>query len=379
MHIHGVIRLDRKTKNLAKRLRPGDIALIHHADLDATAAEMLLERKTAAVINADCSISGRYPNAGPKILLEAGIPILDNVGDEIFGLAREGEKIVIEGATVYSKGTRLAEGEELTIEKVERLLDAARENLGSELHRFVENTLSYVEKEKTVLIDSQRFPELKTQIRGKHVLMLVRGPGFKEDLNSIRGYLREVKPILIGVDGGADALLDMGLKPHIIVGDMDSVSDEALKSGAELLVHAYTDDRPAPGLARIQSLGLKALVVPLTGTSEDLAMLIAYEKGAEIIIAVGSHSSLEDFLDKGRGGMSSTFLVRLRVGSRLVDAKGVNRIYRSKPRKTEILILLAAFVLLFLTVLAVSPAAKDMLEGLMNNLRVILLKLRLIF
>jgi len=379
MNVHGTIRLDKKTKNLAKRLQPGEIALIDHMDIDAVSAEMLLERGVVAVVNASSSISGRYPNAGPKILLEAGVPILDCVGEEVFGLVRENDRVVIEGSVLHRKGTILAEGEELTLEKAEKLLEAARENLGNELHRFVENTLSYVEKEKAVLLDVQRFPELRNQMRGKHVLMVIRGPGFKDDLQSIRGYLREVKPVLVGVDGGADALLAMGLKPHIIVGDMDSVSDEALHSGAELIVHGYTDGRPAPGLARVEKLDLPCCVIPLTGTSEDLAMLLTYEKGAELIVAVGSHSSLEDFLDKGRGGMSSTFLVRLKVGARLVDAKGVNRLYRAKPRKTEMLMLGAACALLVITVLAVSPAAQDMLQGLLNNLRVLLLKLRFIF
>ena len=379
MHVHGTIRLDKTTKNLAKRLRRGEIALIDHTDIDATSAEMLIERGVAAVVNAAQSVSGRYPNAGPGILLDAGVPILDAVGGEVFSLVREGQRVEIEGNALHCDGVVLAEGEELTPEKLTEELAAARRNLGSELHKFVENTLSYLDKEKSVLLDTPRFPPLRTQMRGRHVLVVVRGAGFKEDLRIIRGYLREMKPVLIGVDGGADALIEMGRKPHIIVGDMDSVTDEALRCGAELVVHAYADGGKAPGLARIQRLGLRAQVVPLTGTSEDLAMLLAHEKGAELIVAVGAHSSLEDFLDKGRGGMSSTFLARLKVGSRLVDAKGVSRLYRGRLRKTEVVMLLAACVIVLLTVWSVSPTAQEILQGLLNNLIALTLRLRFIF
>ena len=379
MHVHGTIRLDKTTKNLAKRLRRGEIALIDHTDIDATSAEMLIERGVAAVVNAAQSVSGRYPNAGPGILLDAGVPILDAVGGEVFSLVREGQRVEIEGNALHCDGVVLAEGEELTPEKLTEELAAARRNLGSELHKFVENTLSYLDKEKSVLLDTPRFPPLRTQMRGRHALVVVRGAGFKEDLRIIRGYLREMKPVLIGVDGGADALIEMGRKPHIIVGDMDSVTDEALKCGAELVVHAYADGSDAPGLARIQRLGLQAQVVPLTGTSEDLAMLLAHEKGAELIVAVGAHSSLEDFLDKGRGGMSSTFLARLKVGSRLVDAKGVSRLYRGRLRKTEVVMLLAACVIVLLTVWSVSPTAQEILQGLLNNLIALTLRLRFIF
>ncbi len=376
MHIHGTVRLDKKTKNLAKRIRQGEIALIDHQDLDTTSAEMLRDCGVAAVVNASKSISGKYANAGPRILLDSRISILDDVGQEAFNVVKEGEKVEIRGNYIYKNGIVIAQGELLTSDKVNELLEAARENLSRELLKFVENTLTFVEREKADLLSSHQYPELRTNFNGRHALIVVRGPGFKEDLQIVRGYIRDIRPVLIGVDGGADALLEMGFKPNIILGDMDSVSDDALRCGAELIVHAYAKDSKAPGLERVANLGLEAKVIPQTGTSEDLALLLAYEKGAELIVAVGAHSCLEDFLDKGRGGMSSTFLVRLKVGSRLVDAKGVSRLYRIKPRKQEIIMLVAAFALLFLVVLSVSPTAKDLLDSLLNNIRVLLLKLR---
>lgn len=368
MQVKGTVRLDKRTKNLAKRLRPGDIALIDHEDIDSTAAQMLVEARTAAVINASKSCSGRYPNLGPRLLLEAGIRIVDNAGDDLFKGLREGEQIEIVDGSIRRNGQSLVQGEVLTLERAEKLMEEARENLGNELEQFAENTLSYVTKEKSILLDPTSLPDVATPINGRHALVVVRGETYKEDLAIIRAYIRDVKPVLIGVDGGADALIEMGLKPDVIIGDMDSVSDSALRCGAELVVHAYTDGK-APGMARMEDLGLQASVCAVPGTSEDLALLLAYEKGAELIVAVGTHSHLIDFLDKGRRGMSSTFLVRLKVGNRLVDAKGVSKLYRATPTGKHFVLLTVAAIVVILTVIVLSPALRDRIQTMMDDLR----------
>jgi uncharacterized membrane-anchored protein len=366
--IKGTVRLDKRTKDLAKRLKPGDIALIDHEDIDATAAQMLVEARVQAVVNAAKSCSGRYPNLGPSVLLEAGIPIIDNAGTDLFKGLREGERIQILGGAISRGGEAIAHGEALTLERAMKLLENSKANLGAELEKFAENTLTYVTREKSLLLDPTNLPEVSTVINGRHALVVVRGETYREDLAIIRTYIRDMKPALIGVDGGADALLEMGCKPDMIIGDMDSVSDSALKCGAELIVHAYTTGQ-APGLARVESLGLKARVCAVPGTSEDLALLLAYEKGAELIVAVGTHSHLIDFLDKGRRGMSSTFLVRLKVGNRLVDARGVSKLYRAQPSVRYIgLLALAAFVAVF-TVIALSPTVQDRMQMMMHDFR----------
>ena len=324
MQIKGTVRLDSRTKNLARRLKPGDIALIDHEDIDSTAAQMLVDARVKAVINAAKSCSGRYPNLGPHLLLSAGILVVDNVGRDLFKALREGELLELRGGSVYRNGMEIVQGDLLTIERADMLLEESKAHLGAVLEKFAKNTLSYVTQEKSLLLDPTNLPAVKTSINGRHALVVVRGETYKEDLAIIRTYIRDMKPVLIGVDGGADALMEMGLAPDIIVGDMDSVSDATLGCGAEIIVHAYTNGR-APGLARVESLGLDAAVCAVPGTSEDLALLMAYEKGAELIVAVGTHSHLIDFLDKGRKGMSSTFLVRLKVGNRLVDARGVSK------------------------------------------------------
>ncbi|MHB0912180.1 MAG: putative cytokinetic ring protein SteA [Armatimonadota bacterium] len=363
--ISGKVRVDKKTKHLAMRLQKGEIAVIDHADIDSTCARMLVERKAGAVINASPSISGRYPNTGPAMLLSAGIPVLDKVGIEAMLLLSEGDEVVIDGKTVTRNGEVVCTGIPLTNKLVADLTAASRENLSVELEKFAQNTLRYIQEEKFLILDPVDVPELKTRIFGRHALIVVRGEGFKEDLAIIKSYLQDVRPVLIGVDGGADALLRLGFKPEMIVGDMDSVSDEALTCGAEIVVHAYGNgERKAPGLARVKKLGVDAAVFSVQGTSEDMAMLLAYERGAELIVAVGTHSHLIDFLDKGRAGMASTFLTRLKVGSKLVDAKGVSRLYRRGPGAREIAMLLVAAAVPVVVVALQSPAVRTWLKYL---------------
>jgi uncharacterized membrane-anchored protein len=338
----GRVLKDRRTKNLTRRLRAGDVAFIHHTDLDTTAARSLVDCQVAAVVNAAPSISGRYPNRGPSILIEAGIPLLDNVGSEAFEAAPDGKSATLaEDVLRFEDGT-CAQGTLLTAERVVEMMEAARANLSVELDNFARNTLEYLNNEKALLFDPIDVPRLKTSFQDKHVLIVVRGEGYKDDLALLKEYLRDVNPVLLAVDGGADALLEARLKPHIILGDMDSVSDAALRCGAELIVHGYAkgDARGAPGLERIEKLGLAATVFHASGTSEDVAMLLADELGAQLLVAVGTHFSLEDFLDKGRKGMASTFLTRLRIGSKLVDARGIARLWRGSRLNVGAILLL---------------------------------------
>jgi len=361
MRIRGTARVDRRTKNLIHRIAPGEIAVISHTDLDAPCASALAARRVAAVINAQRSLSGRFPHAGPGVLVRAGIPLLDNVGDYVMGQVREGEALEIVGGAIYSDGALIATGQLITEPLLRRQLEEARRNVTGELARFVENTLSYVSQEQGLLFEPSSLPELRTRIKGRHCLIVVRGPGAAQDLRAIHSYLRTMRPVLIGVDGGADLLLQEGYRPEIIIGDMDSVSDEALRCGAELIVHAYPDGT-APGLPRLEGLGLRAAVLASRGTSEDVAMLVAYEKEAELIAAVGTHFSLVEFLEKARGGMSSSFLVRLKVGSILVDAKGISRLYPSARAGRLFLYLGLVAGIIMLVLIMAAPAIRTTLD-----------------
>jgi uncharacterized membrane-anchored protein len=342
--VSGVARLDRRTKRLTPRLRPGDIAVIDHVDLDRVSADHLVSSQVAAVVNAAPSTSGRYPNLGPGILLAAGIPLLDAVGDEVFGAVREGDVVRLHGARLYAGERLLAEGVLQDEASIGAAMAEARAGLATQLEAFAANTMEYLLKERDLLLDGIGIPQIRTPIEGRHVLIIVRGYHYREDLAALKSYIREYRPVLLAVDGGADALLEAGYAPDIVVGDMDSVSDAALTGGAEVVVHAYADG-VAPGLQRVQDLGVEAVVFPAAGTSEDVAMLLADESGAALIVAVGTHATLLEFLDKGRQGMASTFLTRLRVGGKLVDAKGVSRLYRTRISAWSLVALVAATLL----------------------------------
>ena len=359
--VSGVARLDRRTKRLIGRLSPGDIAIIDHVDLDRVAAERLIEAGVAAVINAQPSISGRYPNLGPDLLVARGIPLIDNVGNQIFAAVKEGTRVRLEGDTLYAGDQAVATGTEQDAESISAQMAEARSGLATQLEAFAANTMEYMKRERALLLDGVGVPDVRTKFENRHVLVVVRGYNYKEDLASLRHYIREYKPVLVGVDGGADALLEAGYKPHVIVGDMDAASDEVLRSGAEVVVHAYPDGR-APGLARAQDLGLDAVTFPAFGTSEDIALLLADEKGAALIVAVGTHTTLAEFLDKGRGAMASTFLTRLRLGGKLIDAKGVRRLYRSRISSAALLLLVLAMLIAIAAALAVSEGGRSFLD-----------------
>ncbi|WP_328327054.1 putative cytokinetic ring protein SteA [Kribbella sp. NBC_00382] len=337
----GVVRLDRRTKNLTKRLKPGEIAVIDHVDLDRVSAEALVDCKVAAVVNVADSISGRYPNLGPEILVEAGIPLVDGIGREVFSVLHEGERVRLNDGILYRGEEVVAKGVVQDSASVAQLMDDARAGLSTQLEAFTANTLEYLRQERDLLLDGIGVPDVHTAMDGKHVLIVVRGYDYREDLVALRPYIREYRPVLIGVDGGADALVENGYVPDLIVGDMDSVKDETLKCGAEVVVHAYRNGH-APGSERLERLGVESIEFPATGTSEDVAMLLADSKGASLIVAVGTHNSLVEFLDKGRSGMASTFITRLRVGAKLVDAKGVGRLYRSRVSTLQVVALVVA-------------------------------------
>lgn len=347
----GRARIGRRTKDLIKRLEPGDIAVIDHEDLDRIAAEGLIEAKVGGIINAAASISGRYPNVGPLLIAAAGIPLLDHVGDDILDALDDGQTIRIEAGEVWAGPLLVASGERQTLQSLEETYEAAKVTMGDELERFAENTLEYMRRERNLILDTPELPELDIDLAGRHVLIVVRGHDYKDDLNALRtNYVREVRPVLVGVDGGADALLEVGLRPDVIIGDFDSVSNAALQCGAQLIVHAYAGGK-APGAERLDALGVPYTLFPSGGTSEDIAMLLAYEKRARLIVAVGTHASMVEFLDKGRAGMASTFLTRLKVGPILVDAKGVSRLYESRLRKRDLFLFLAAAMLVFAVIL----------------------------
>ena len=317
------------------------------------------------MVNASQSSTGRYPNLGPLILCSAGIPVIDDVGPEIMDVA-EGARVSLVDGHIYSldngHAAEIGKGRVLDLISVEKTLDQTKQTLASEIERFAENTIAYIKEERDVILEAARLPEVKTDFHGRQVLVVVRGYDYKDNLAALHSYIREMKPLLIGVDGGADALIDAGLKPDMIIGDMDSVTTEALLCGAELVVHAYPGGR-APGFERIDALGIPCVLFEASGTSEDIAMLLAYEHGAELLVAVGTHANLIEFMDKGRKGMASTFLTRLHVGPILVDAKGVSRLYAHGVKRRDLWFLVLAALVVMGIVVATSQPMRLYLES----------------
>lgn len=364
----GVARVGRRTKDLVKRLGPGEIAVIDHADLDRVAADGLIESGAVAVVNASSSITGRYPNGGPLRIVRAGLVLIDEAGSGLLTELADGSRITIDGGRVLAGERELAAGVRLEEEEIIRRMAQAELGIGAELEQFAANTLDYIRREATLTFAPLTLPELNTSFAGRHALVVVRGHDYRQDLRLLRPYIREYRPVLVAVDGGADALLELGLVPDIILGDFDSVSGRAMDVGAEHVHHVHPDGR-APGREELAAFGKPYQEFVVEGTSEDAAMLLAYEAGAKLIVAVGTHATMVEFLDKGRRGMSSTFLTRLRLGPMLVDAKGVTRLYEGKVRRADLGLLVAAALVAMLVITIVSEPTQVFLQGIWLTLR----------
>lgn len=371
MSIKGYAKKDKKTKNLIPRLNSGDIAVIYHQDIDEIAAMQLVEKKTVAVVNGCMSMSGKYPNQGPAVLCSAGIALIDNIGEEAFNTISENDILEIADGVLYRNNEPLCKAHWLTLDEVKKKMDYSYSNMKNTLQDFIDNTLDFAKKEKDIILEPVNLPTLRTKLSGRHALIVTRGKNYKEDLNAIKAYIKEMDPVLIGVDGGGDALLDFGLKPDIIIGDMDSVSDNCLKNCREIIVHAYPDGR-CPGMERITRLGLYAIKFPFPGTSEDIALILAFENKAELMVTVGSHTNMIDFLEKGRKGMASTFLVRMKVGYKVIDAKGVSELYKNKLRPFYFAVLFGAALFPIAIIARMSPQIQELYY-------LILLRIRLLF
>jgi uncharacterized membrane-anchored protein len=375
--VSGPARLGRRTKLLVRYLQRGDVAVIDHLDIDRVSAEELIAAGAVAVLNCKPSSSGSYPNLGPQLLVEAGVLLVDLPDDSLWRTLSDGDRVELRGGEVWraGKGERstdapLARGIVLDSARVRAETDARRREIGEALERFAHNTIEHMREERELLAGRIDLPRFATDFRDRSALVVVRGVGHQRDLRALRPFIRDMRPVLVAVDGGAEALLEVGLSPDMIVGDMDSASEAALRCGAELVVHSYPDGR-APGRARLDELGVPYKLVPAPGTSQDVAMLLAAEKGARLIVAVGSQFNLVEFLDRNREGMSSTFLTRLRIGEILVDAKGVSRLYHPRPGLTPLLVVIAAGLIAMVAVVWMTPALRDVVDLLWLRLQLL--------
>ncbi len=374
--VEGTVRVDRRTTGLLGQLRPGDIAVLDHLDLDRRTAEQLVEHRVAAVVNAGRFVSGRYPALGAEVLAKAGIALLDDVGPGVLA-TRSGAAGRLEGDVLLVGGKQVARGARLDLDAVLAQMDQARTGLATQLESFTHSTTEYLRREQELLLHGQGVPEVSTRIAGRPVVVVVRAFDHEADLRCIRRFIREQHPVLVGVDAGADVLRAARLKPDIVVIGEEGlarvpggsgervVSDEALRSAREVVVHADATDR-AVGADRLDRIGVRPLRVATSGTSEDLALLLADLKGASLVVTVGTHATLDEFLDRQRSGLASTFLTRLRVGSRLVDAKAVPEVYAGRVRLWHLAVVLLAALVALGAALSTSPDGARLLRDLQD-------------
>ena len=369
----GPVRVDRRTTTLMRRLRPGDIAVIDHLDLDRAHAEALLDRGVVAVVNVSPFISGRYPNLGPELLARSGVVLVDRVGPGAFSKLHDGTYARVHEGQVFVNDEVVLSGHQLSLDDVAAMMEEARGGLSTQLQSFTHNTTEFLRREQDLLLHGQGAPELRTKLAGRPVVVVVKGYDYREDLRRLRGYIREQRPLLVGVDAGADALLEAGHRADIVVvgeaglapgnrsGDVGTLSDKALRGAREVVLHTDRAGR-AVGSDRLDRLGVRSQEFAASGTSEDVALLLADLAGASLIVSVGTHATLDEFLDRHRSGMASTFLTRLRVGPKLVDAKGVPQLYSGRVRIWHLLLVLLAGVAALLVALAGTPAGHEWWE-----------------
>jgi uncharacterized membrane-anchored protein len=362
--LSGVARVDRRTDALLRRLKPGDIAVIDQVDLDRGTAEALAAMQVGAVINAAPSISGRYPNLGPEVLVDAGIPLVDSVGADAMHTIRDGSRIRVHEGVVFAGEVRLVEGIRQTVESVADAMVEAKSGLTHQLEAFAANTIEFMRRERALLLDGVGVPEVDVELTDRQVLVVAAGYDHAAELRKLRRYIREYRPVLVGVGAGADALLAAGHRPHLVVGDPSEVSTEALTCGADVVVPSFADGY-APGLHRVQDLGAGAVTFPGSGNPEDLALLLVAHHGAAMVVTVGLSGSMAEFLDRGRSGSNaSTFLTRLQLGGRIVDGQVIAALYRSRISAGAVLLLLGAVLTAVVAALLVSDAGDAVLAWL---------------
>jgi len=360
--LSGIARVDRHTSGLLRRIKAGEIAVLDQIDLDRATADSLVATGVAAVVNASVSISGRFPNLGPEVLVAAGIPLVDGVGAEILHTIKDGSKVRLLDGVLYLGELRVGQGVQQTADSVADALVEAKSGLTHQLEAFAANTTEFMRRERTLLLDGAGVPDVDVPLAGRQVLVVAAGYDHVADLARLRNYIREYKPVLIGVGAGADALLAAGHQPALIVGDPSEVSMEALTSGADVVVPAFADGH-APGLHRVQDLGTGAVTFPSSANPEDLALLLAGHHGASLVVTVGLSASMAEFLDRGRSGSNaSTFLTRLQLGGTLVDGRVIAALYRSRVSFGAIVLMVAAALVAVGAALLVSDAGDAVLN-----------------
>ncbi len=348
--------MSRSTADVLGRIGSGDIAVLDHLDIDRKTAGELIAAGVKAVVNASASISGRYPNLGPEVLISSGVALVDNVGDKVFSRLKDGAKVRLEDGVLYAGDDVVATGTVQTAESISDLMIDAKAGMAAQLEAFAANAIEYMKRERALLLDGVGIPELTTDLEDRQVVLVAPSAETANELRKLRKYIADYRPVLIGIDAGADALREAGHRPDIILGNPESISTETLTTKAEVVVPAHVDGY-APGIERVQDLGLGAVTFPASGSSEDLALLLADAHGASLIVTVGIRTTLTDLLDRGQGNTASSFLVRMRVANKIVEATALTKLYRAGVSWWAVLLLILAAAVAIVVALLVSDVS----------------------
>ena len=362
----GIARVDRDIDRLLRRVGPGDVVVMDALDLDRITADALVEAGVTAVVNASPSISGRYPNLGPEVLVTNNVTLIDETGPEVFKKIKDGARVRLHNGGVYAGDRRIALGTERTAEEIHDLMHEAKSGLVAHLEAFAGNTIEFIRSESPLLIDGMGIPDIDIDMNRRHVVVVADGPSAAEDLKALKPFIKEYQPVLVGVGAGADLLRKGGYRPALIVGDPSTMSTDALRCGAQVVLPADADGH-APGLERIQDLGVGAMTFPAASSAADLALLLCHHHGASLIVTAGHSATIEEFFDRSRQQSNpSTFLTRLKVGEKLVDAKAVATLYRSRVSAGAIALLVLAMLIAVIVALWVSRADVAFLDWIVD-------------
>ena len=362
----GHARVDRDIDRLLRRVGQGDIVVLDVLDLDRVTADALVDAGVIGVVNASPSISGRYPNLGPEVLMANNIVLIDNAGPEIFKKIKDGSKVRLHDGGVYHGERRLVHGVERTDEEISDLMHDAKTGLVAHLEAFAGNSIEFIRSESPLLIDGIGIPDIDVDVYRRHVVVVSDGPSAAADLKALKPFIKEYQPVLVGAGAGADILREGGYRPQLIVGNPEQMSADVLKCGAQVVLPADADGH-ASGLERIQDLGIGAMTFPAAGSAADLALLLVDHHGASLIVTAGHSANIEEFFDRTRVQSNpSTFLTRLKVGEKLVDAKAVATLYRNHISGTAIALLILAVLLAVVAALWVSRADTVVIDWIVN-------------
>jgi uncharacterized membrane-anchored protein len=364
--VHGTARVHRRTASALGRLHDGDIAVLDHLDMDRATAQSLVDAGVVAVVNAGPMISGRYPNLGPELLVEAGLTVVDNAGPAVFDRVKDGVALRIDGGDVFAGDTLVAPARELTAEVVHAEMDRARSGLVAQLESFTHNSTEFLRREEDLLLHGHGVPRTATEMAGRAVVVAVRSHGWESELRGIKPFVREQRPVLIGVDRGADALVSAGHRPDVVVvtGGSDDLPTAAVLRKARDVVVLVQRGAPRTVTEPLERLGIRPLRFETTATTEDAALLLASASDASLVVGVGMHATLDEFLDSRRTGLASTFLTRLKLGPDLVDAAALPRLYDGAVRPRHLAGALAAGVLALAAAVSVTPVGQQWVDDL---------------